>query len=216
MESVYIIKQIDDNKDLGVNLCKIGRSKNVRERISSLQIGNPNKITLIAQYECYNSVGLESIAHKKYENHCVGGEWFKFTDSELIGCMEFISDIALELNKKLKCNKKNMRNIGNAVPINTNNTNIIFTKMKCLNCNGEFSCKQSLWKHKKYHCKPTQPKQNDLALENEKLKQQLRQLKQQLRQLKYKEIEMENKYLTRQFNELNNEMNELITYLNNN
>ena len=58
---------------------KIGKSRNVNERLKSLQTGNPRKLTLMASIRCKtanDAYRLEKKLHKKFKSHHVRGEWF--------------------------------------------------------------------------------------------------------------------------------------------
>ncbi len=64
---------------------KIGRSVNIKERLSSLQAGNPSKLKLIAKVNCGQLVfaaKLESKLHEIFSDYRVRGEWFSFTKEE--------------------------------------------------------------------------------------------------------------------------------------
>jgi len=75
MSNVYFIL---DKKSAAV---KIGKSNNIEERISDLQTGNPNLLTVEYFIECKSeehSFELEKKLHKKFERLHITGEWFKF------------------------------------------------------------------------------------------------------------------------------------------
>ena len=67
--------------------CKIGVANNVDERIKTLQIGNPNKITLLASLLCKNPYTIEKFLHLLFATKHVSGEWydilFLFNDEDL-------------------------------------------------------------------------------------------------------------------------------------
>jgi len=60
------------------NLVKIGSSVNPQNRIKELEIGNPQKMYLIAAFA--NMGNIESEMHKKFDHLRVRGEWFRYTD----------------------------------------------------------------------------------------------------------------------------------------
>ena len=58
---------------------KIGYSKDkegVKKRLTSLQTGNPKKLTIIKQFK--GGLGLENKIHKKFEFLRLHGEWFSY------------------------------------------------------------------------------------------------------------------------------------------
>ena len=83
-EYVYIIK------DTGYkNRCKIGISKNPKQRLRNLQTGNSNKLDLIFLLQVnpnIKSSAVESEIHKyfKEKNLWVHGEWFDFQNDDQI------------------------------------------------------------------------------------------------------------------------------------
>ena len=61
---------------------KIGMAVNVSSRLSSLQTGSPNKLTLIDILECngrQQALARERNLHKQHRQHRVRGEWFRET-----------------------------------------------------------------------------------------------------------------------------------------
>ena len=83
-EYVYIIM------DTGYkNRCKIGITKNPKQRLSNLQTGNSNKLEIIFVLKVDPSIkssAVESEIHKyfKEKNLWVHGEWFDFKDNDQI------------------------------------------------------------------------------------------------------------------------------------
>lgn len=72
--NLYIISDGDN--------IKIGVSENVRARISTMQVNNANKLTLLYQLNCGSNeyaYKLEAILHKRYAKTKVSGEWFKIS-----------------------------------------------------------------------------------------------------------------------------------------
>lgn len=62
------------------NLIKIGRSKNIEQRIISLKSEFKNDMVLIASFKD----DIESKLHIKYEKDRVFGEWFEFDDDKIL------------------------------------------------------------------------------------------------------------------------------------
>jgi Meiotically Up-regulated Gene 113 (MUG113) protein len=67
---------------------KIGIAGNVKNRLKTLQTGNPYRLELIDSFEFDDVLRVESILHRKYDHAWVIGEWFKLTDSEFEGLMD--------------------------------------------------------------------------------------------------------------------------------
>ena len=67
--------------DRDSNALKIGKANVVETRLGDLQIGNPNKLTVINFIPCKNeshSKKLERQLHNKYDDYHIRGEWFKY------------------------------------------------------------------------------------------------------------------------------------------
>lgn len=61
--------------------CKIGYSVTPEQRISALQIGNPELVTLLGTIE--GSQVLEDRLHAKFRGKHVRGEWFELSDEDV-------------------------------------------------------------------------------------------------------------------------------------
>ena len=76
MSYVYFI-QSGTGKDAPI---KIGVAKNVNKRLEILQIGNPDKLTVITAIKADNELQaywLEKNLHKFFKSDCIRGEWFR-------------------------------------------------------------------------------------------------------------------------------------------
>lgn len=60
---------------------KIGHTVSPRDRLTSLQTGNPRTLTLIALFD--GGVELESKFHRAFADRAIGGEWFALNASEI-------------------------------------------------------------------------------------------------------------------------------------
>jgi hypothetical protein len=71
---VYVYLLISDGK------YKIGYAKNVKERIKSLQTGNPCTIKCMASKLFINAYKIEQMLHMEYEQYRINGseEWYSF------------------------------------------------------------------------------------------------------------------------------------------
>lgn len=84
----------------GTIFYKIGISKNDPEnRLSSLQSGCPFELEMIHLGHCDYYGLLESELHSRYSKYKVRGEWFEFSDSQVL-CVK--NDIESQINKQLK------------------------------------------------------------------------------------------------------------------
>lgn len=74
----------------GMDIYKIGHSKNPNKRLESVQTGNPFKLTLVDFYETQRASQIEAAMHNRYAAQKISeneyklmGEWFKL-DNEAI------------------------------------------------------------------------------------------------------------------------------------
>ncbi|MFY0602042.1 MAG: GIY-YIG nuclease family protein [Cyclobacteriaceae bacterium] len=91
---------------------KIGITNNLAIRIQTLQIGNPDKLEVIAyaladmgDFLGREIIFLENFLHLNYANEKVHGEWFKLSQEEIADiCIFLIEECDLEtlLNEKSK------------------------------------------------------------------------------------------------------------------
>jgi hypothetical protein len=88
MGYVYLLLQVDFE---GIESYKIGVTKrDVKIRISELQTGNPNKITLHKIYESKNYLKIEQWLHRKYQTTTEAkNEWRTLTDEQVFS---FLND----------------------------------------------------------------------------------------------------------------------------
>lgn len=66
------------------NAVKIGKANNIQERLSDLQTGNPNPLTLVHHIDCgtvEESFLLEQDLHRKYKSLRKIGEWFTYDET---------------------------------------------------------------------------------------------------------------------------------------
>lgn len=91
MKYIYLLKLH------GYNVFKIGFTKNPpKDRVKSLQTGNPHEIELISSYKSDIATKVESVLHKRYETYkqsieadiSLGGEWFELPLSEALNFQE--------------------------------------------------------------------------------------------------------------------------------
>jgi hypothetical protein len=78
MKYVYLM-QIE-----GMDIYKIGHSKNPNQRLETVQTGNPFKVILVDSYKTKRATQVEAAMHNRYTSHKVNedemklmGEWFQ-------------------------------------------------------------------------------------------------------------------------------------------
>ena len=77
---VYIIR-------LGMYI-KIGIARNVRQRISAIQIGSPYEIVLLRCWQTMNAREEEKWLHNRLDQYHHRGEWFRLPDHVLRGIIK--------------------------------------------------------------------------------------------------------------------------------
>jgi len=71
------------------NLVKIGVAQDVNKRLKQLQTGNSTELEVLwVSCVCSNAYKVESIAHKKFEEHKILNEWFLVSVSEVVNFLE--------------------------------------------------------------------------------------------------------------------------------
>jgi hypothetical protein len=65
---------------------KIGKSTNINRRLKELQTGNPDIKFHHSVMKLIND-DFESVLHERFAEKRIGGEWFKFTEEELINAI---------------------------------------------------------------------------------------------------------------------------------
>ena len=76
-EFVYFIKNTETNR------FKIGRTKNVEERLCQLQTGNDCPLVLYKIIPSENSAELETSLHNKFADYHIRGEWFSISEEQV-------------------------------------------------------------------------------------------------------------------------------------
>lgn len=87
MGYVYLLLSVSPDN---IETYKIGVTKrNINTRISELQTGNPNKITLHRQYETTNYLKVEKWLHRKYQIKTdAKNEWRTLTDEQVFSFLD--------------------------------------------------------------------------------------------------------------------------------
>ena len=63
---------------------KIGVAYNVERRLVDLSIGNPFELKILAAYAFNNAQVVEQALHQRFEPSLVRGEWFSFTEQDIL------------------------------------------------------------------------------------------------------------------------------------
>lgn len=88
---LYVINEYNTNK------YKIGKTINIKKRLSGLQCGNSDDLIIKYLYNTPNDHAYEIQLHDRFENNKVRGEWYTFEDiSELINYIQTLDDIEVE------------------------------------------------------------------------------------------------------------------------
>lgn len=100
---------------------KIGISKNINSRLSSIQSGNPFQVDVVRVFNTPHAEYYESVLHIRLDKYNVRGEWFSLPDriaSWLIAVENLdgikhmeISEIGAFFNKKYKDNRLKRQSI---------------------------------------------------------------------------------------------------------
>jgi hypothetical protein len=71
----------------GTNI-KVGKTKNLKQRLSALQTGNANKLCILAYIETGNMNTLEKQFHRILAEYSVCGEWFKLDQTKMVEMLQ--------------------------------------------------------------------------------------------------------------------------------
>ena len=95
---VYLIMQVDNQ---GNELFKIGiTKKEISDRLSTLQTGNPNKLSILKFYESTNYKQIERLLHKKYYSNRTEAinEWFSISNEAVMSLIDDCKKLDETLN----------------------------------------------------------------------------------------------------------------------
>lgn len=70
-------------KSFNSNVCKIGLSKTPLKRMSKLQTGNADELTILHLVFVFNAKEVELSLHKYYSSYWVRGEWFDLPEKAI-------------------------------------------------------------------------------------------------------------------------------------
>ena len=84
MNSVYLVKQIDDEK------YKVGVTKDIEQRLRTLQVSNPEKLELITTFESQDwAYKIEAAFKRNYKPKRTLGEWFRLDKNDVTDFLTF-------------------------------------------------------------------------------------------------------------------------------
>lgn len=75
------------------NYTKIGISKNISERMTALQTGNPFPINLVFAKVVEDAENIEKIIHTEYNEFNISGEWFDIEKKQINDIIYYINNI---------------------------------------------------------------------------------------------------------------------------
>jgi predicted GIY-YIG superfamily endonuclease len=84
MNNVYLIKRVDENK------YKIGVTKNIVQRLQTLQTANPAPLEIIDLFSSMKwAYKIEADFKRTYRSKRTSGEWFELTEDEILNFQNF-------------------------------------------------------------------------------------------------------------------------------
>ena len=98
---IYFIRREDD-----IGPIKIGSTRNIKDRLSGIQTGNPYKLKIIKTI--YGERWLEVEYHKKFDNLRLTGEWFK-PEKRLLDFILNVEEDKLYTNARKYFKNKNIK-----------------------------------------------------------------------------------------------------------
>ncbi|WP_310622410.1 GIY-YIG nuclease family protein [Flexibacterium corallicola] len=94
--TVYFITELSDDAVDPLRI-KIGRSVNVKRRMSNLQTGNPDELALMGEIRTQGitqDAVVERTLHKRYASKHLTREWFSLGASDVIDALKYHSSMA--------------------------------------------------------------------------------------------------------------------------
>jgi len=86
LQHVYIVQA------MGTSFYKIGRTKNLKHRLSNLQTGNPHQLIIYRTILTTAAREVEIIARSRLSEHIHRGEWYEFQNRSTID--DFLESIS--------------------------------------------------------------------------------------------------------------------------
>lgn len=78
---------------------KIGKSKDVRQRVSDMQTANPYLIELVCAIWADNMAVVEGMLHREYRSYRENGEWFEFSGISQDAIVDRFNDIGMSQSR---------------------------------------------------------------------------------------------------------------------
>lgn len=97
---------------------KIGIANDVRARLSTLQVGNPVKIEIVAHYRIADSKNIEALIHGLLSSKNIRGEWFELSKTELDGLLGVCSAIEAHEKRPTRNSDNATTNTATSITIN--------------------------------------------------------------------------------------------------
>ena len=93
----------EDGEKKEKDFYKLGITENsLKQRLGTLQVGNPNKLFVFYWEHVQNGKGIEKYIHKKYQEKQIRGEWFNLNKTDMFA---IIFEIELFLEKWSRMHK---------------------------------------------------------------------------------------------------------------
>ena len=89
---VYLLRQE------GTDIFKVGITKDIKQRVKSLQTGCSNKIEVYKVFESENASRLEATIHNLWTHKKIMNEWFNLIEGEEFKFIELCSKLESSLN----------------------------------------------------------------------------------------------------------------------
>jgi hypothetical protein len=106
MQFIYLIQSQE--------FFKIGVAQDVRNRLASLQTGNPNELVVISCWEFPNAEIVERCVHQRFDGVRKRGEWFLLTRLDLANFEKICAALGGVRNKDFDRSKANQDEVEEA------------------------------------------------------------------------------------------------------
>ena len=100
-----ITKRIKPKQSKGIYIItdsrayKIGIATNIKQRVSSLQVGNPYKLKALYFNKVKRPRSIETLLHNRFQDKRLIGEWFNLDSKDIEIVIEFIKENELKGNQ---------------------------------------------------------------------------------------------------------------------
>ena len=90
---IYTITQEGQSGDQDI-LCKVGRTNNLKRRLTQLQTGNPQVLDYYQTFSVSDMAEAEKRAHTAVSQYHTTGEWYQVPQRDMAAFMEAIASAA--------------------------------------------------------------------------------------------------------------------------